>query len=90
MKEIYLLFHLFRESEEAREGEDIEEKEEEEENVEEGEEEAEDPDWIEGEEWGVSRSESQGEMESEVTENGVSDPVPSTSHATGKFYNPVR
>ena len=29
-------------------------------------------------------------MESEVTENDVSDPVPSTSHAPGKVYNPVR
>ena len=38
-----------------------------------------------------SESESEGEMESEDTDVGVSvDPVPSTSHATGKFYNPVK
>ena len=47
------------------------------------------PDWSKGDVSVVSESE--GEMESEDTDVGVSvDPVPSTSHATGKFYNPAR
>ena len=47
------------------------------------------PDWSEGDVSVVSESE--GEMDSEDTDVGVSvDPVPSTSHATGKFYNPAR
>ena len=38
-----------------------------------------------------SESESEGEMESEDTDVDVFvDPVPSTFHTTGKFYNPAR
>ncbi|XP_015774860.1 PREDICTED: piggyBac transposable element-derived protein 3-like [Acropora digitifera] len=49
----------------------------------------EDPDWIEGEGTEVSTSES--EMENENTDDDVSvEPVPSTSHAPGMFYNPAR
>ena len=71
-----LLFHLFSESEG---------------DVGEVREHEEDPDWIEGEVSEVSEIESEGEMESEDTDVGVSvDPVPSTSHATGKFYKPAR
>ena len=69
------VLHLFGESEEKIEAEREHE---------------EYPDWSEDVSV-VSESESQGEMESEDTDVGVSvDPVPSTSHATGKFYNPAR
>ena len=72
----FLLFRLFSESEG---------------DVGEVREHEEDPDWIEGEVSEVSEIESEGEMESEDTDVGVSvDPVPSTSHATGKFYKPAR
>ncbi|PFX17652.1 hypothetical protein AWC38_SpisGene18015 [Stylophora pistillata] len=53
------------------------------------EEEAEDLDWIEGEVPEVSENE--GETDSEDTDDNVSvDPVPSTSHAGGKFNNRAR
>ena len=75
-KEMYIIFHLFSESE----GDMEEEREDEE-----------DPDWIEEEVSEVSESDSEGEMESEDTDVVVSvDPVPSSSHATDKFYNPAR
>ena len=80
LKKIYLVLHLYSKPEgdigEVRERENVEQEDEE------------DPDWIEGEGTEVSTSES--EMENENTDDDISvEPVPSTSHAPGMFYNPA-